>query len=231
MKRAAHPGGHPARARPHLPRHDRQHDAVHRPVRHRVGHHDRLHGAVAPRTSSSIQAVAPGIAEALIATAIGLAAAIPAVVVYNHFARQIRVLSAEMDNFVVRVPQHRRASLPQVGRPMAFDQAASGGGDAISQINVTPLVDVMLVLLVIFMVTAPILQQGVTIDLPKVQAAAARRRRGAAGGERHQDGAGLPERHADVARPSSPTSCARSRPPGPTASSTSAPTRPCPTAR
>ncbi len=49
--------------------------------------------------SSTIQAVAPGIAEALIATAAGLFAAIPAVVAYNHFARQIRVLSADMDNF------------------------------------------------------------------------------------------------------------------------------------
>ena len=49
--------------------------------------------------SSSIQAVAPGIAEALIATATGLVAAIPAVMAYNHFARQIRVLSAEMENF------------------------------------------------------------------------------------------------------------------------------------
>jgi biopolymer transport protein TolR len=51
----------------------------------------------------------------------------------------------------------------------AFEERGSG---AISQINVTPLVDVMLVLLVIFMVTAPILQQGVTINLPKVKAAA-----------------------------------------------------------
>ncbi|HVM97878.1 MAG TPA: protein TolQ [Candidatus Acidoferrales bacterium] len=49
--------------------------------------------------SSSIQAVAPGIAEALIATATGLVAAIPAVIAFNHFARQIRVLSAEMENF------------------------------------------------------------------------------------------------------------------------------------
>ena len=52
-------------------------------------------------TSSSIQAVAPGIAEALIATAVGLAAAIPAVVMYNRFARQLRVLTAEVDTFAV----------------------------------------------------------------------------------------------------------------------------------
>jgi biopolymer transport protein TolR len=36
-----------------------------------------------------------------------------------------------------------------------------------SEINVTPLVDVMLVLLIIFMVTAPLMQQGVKVDLPE----------------------------------------------------------------
>ena len=36
---------------------------------------------------------------ALIATAVGLAAAIPALMAYNYFVQQIRVLSAEMDNF------------------------------------------------------------------------------------------------------------------------------------
>ena len=38
----------------------------------------------------------------------------------------------------------------------------------IAEINVVPYIDVMLVLLVIFMITAPILTQGVTVDLPKV---------------------------------------------------------------
>ena len=38
----------------------------------------------------------------------------------------------------------------------------------IAEINVVPYIDVMLVLLVIFMITAPILSQGITVDLPKV---------------------------------------------------------------
>lgn len=50
---------------------------------------------------------------------------------------------------------------------MAFDDMSGDNGQTISQINVTPLVDVMLVLLIIFMVAAPILQQGVELELPK----------------------------------------------------------------
>lgn len=64
---------------------------------------------------------------------------------------------------------------------MAFEFGSGGGGGArypgarykrtqISQINVTPMVDVMLVLLVVFMITAPLLTVGVPIDLPKTAA-------------------------------------------------------------
>jgi biopolymer transport protein TolR len=42
---------------------------------------------------------------------------------------------------------------------------------ALSEINVTPLVDVMLVLLIIFMVTAPMMQQGFEVNLPQAKAA------------------------------------------------------------
>ncbi len=41
---------------------------------------------------------------------------------------------------------------------------------ALSEINVTPLVDVMLVLLIIFMVTAPMMQQGIDVELPETAA-------------------------------------------------------------
>ncbi len=46
----------------------------------------------------------------------------------------------------------------------------SSGGSMLTEINVTPLVDVMLVLLIIFMVTAPMLQTGVDVDLPEAKA-------------------------------------------------------------
>lgn len=54
---------------------------------------------------------------------------------------------------------------------MAMD-GSQREGVSIAQINVTPLVDVMLVLLVIFMVTAPIIQQGVQVNLPQAKAGA-----------------------------------------------------------
>jgi biopolymer transport protein ExbD len=49
---------------------------------------------------------------------------------------------------------------------MAF-KTESSEREAMSEINVTPLVDVMLVLLVVFIVTAPLLTQAVKVDLPK----------------------------------------------------------------
>jgi biopolymer transport protein TolR len=46
----------------------------------------------------------------------------------------------------------------------------SSGRTTMSEINVTPMVDVMLVLLIIFMVTAPLIQQGVKVNLPEAKA-------------------------------------------------------------
>jgi biopolymer transport protein TolR len=50
---------------------------------------------------------------------------------------------------------------------MAFQRQTGDPYDHLADINVTPLVDVMLVLLIIFMVTAPMLHQGVSVALPR----------------------------------------------------------------
>ncbi|MEI6707267.1 MAG: biopolymer transporter ExbD [Methylococcales bacterium] len=50
---------------------------------------------------------------------------------------------------------------------MAVNIKDDGGDDVMSEINVTPLVDVMLVLLVVFIVTAPLLTQAIHVNLPK----------------------------------------------------------------
>ncbi len=52
---------------------------------------------------------------------------------------------------------------------MAFSSGGMGR-QTLTEINVTPLVDVMLVLLIIFMVTAPLIQQGVEVNLPDARA-------------------------------------------------------------
>jgi len=52
---------------------------------------------------------------------------------------------------------------------MAFTTSQGKTSTSLSEINVTPLVDVMLVLLIIFMVTAPMLQTGIDVQLPETR--------------------------------------------------------------
>ena len=137
----------------------------------------RSFAGIAAANNTSLAVVAPGIAEALFATAIGLVAAIPAVIAYNKFtadsgrsrphARADRTASGgrrwPRRRRVERWPWHRARS--------AMTRRRRGPAQPIAEINVTPLVDVMLVLLIIFMVTAPLLTAGVPLDLPKTIAA------------------------------------------------------------
>lgn len=59
--------------------------------------------------------------------------------------------------------------MPGGGSPSHAGSAARTSGN-LAEINVTPLVDVMLVLLIVFMVSAPLMQQGIQVDLPKTKA-------------------------------------------------------------
>ncbi|KAG1648850.1 Tol-Pal system protein TolQ [Nymphon striatum] len=135
--------------------------------------------AIAGSDSTNLAVVAPGIAEALLATAIGLLAAIPALLAYNKLTTDVGKIGSRLEAFADEfsgilsrqideragsqqtryISRRKRNRRPAAARPIA-------------EINVTPFVDVMLVLLIIFMVAAPLLTVGVPIDLPETQAKA-----------------------------------------------------------
>ena len=53
---------------------------------------------------------------------------------------------------------------------MAFSPTDQGDGEVLSEINMIPLIDVMLVLLIVFMITVPVMKHSVEVDLPQAQA-------------------------------------------------------------
>jgi biopolymer transport protein TolR len=67
-------------------------------------------------------------------------------------------------------PRWLKNCIPIIGRDglLNMPQLSRQTGTSLSDINIVPFVDVMLVLLVIFMITAPILQSGIEVDVPRV---------------------------------------------------------------
>jgi biopolymer transport protein ExbD len=119
--------------------------------------------------------VAPGIAEALIAT--------PSAPPPRSGRSSTTISSASCDasaNASTCSPKSSSPICAFAARVRPTNRARRGpsamgavrrGGAVMSEINVTPFVDVMLVLLIIFMVTAPLMQQGIDVDLPQTHAA------------------------------------------------------------
>ena len=138
---------------------------------------DAFHG-LGTAGAATLRAVAPGISEALITTAAGLAAAIPAVIAYNLIVSSIRELAARNDDFSLEMLTWSSARLrtPPAATTahrgpalMAFTSANGRTQTSLADINITPLVDVVLVLLIIFMVTAPVLQSGIEVNVPNTR--------------------------------------------------------------
>ena len=127
---------------------------------------DAFHG-LGTAGAATLRAVAPGISEALITTAAGLAAAIPAVIAYNLLGSSIREFAARGDDFTLEMlnaVERSQASGSGGAAVMAFTASNGRTQTSLSDINITPLVDVVLVLLIIFMVTAPVLQSGIEVS-------------------------------------------------------------------
>ena len=146
--------------------------------------------SIAASKNTSLAVVAPGIAEALLATAIGLFAAIPALIAYNKLSGDVAKSQARMESFADefsailsrQIDQHagsaterrlRRRIEWECRYPRRQRRRRRRGVPryrAMADINMTPFIDVMLVLLIIFMVAAPLLSSGVPIDLPSTKA-------------------------------------------------------------
>ncbi len=145
--------------------------------------------AIGMSGSGMLDKVAGPVGEALIMTGIGLAVALPAVMGYNWLTRSNRVLTAKLDAFAfelltflsmgralqagVAARPGRAARGRQLRRRRPWRSEASNARprpQPMAEINMVPLIDVVLVLLVIFIVTAPLLTNVVKLDLPKATA-------------------------------------------------------------
>ncbi len=177
-------------------------------------------------------------------TALGLAVAIPAVLGYNALVRGNKDILTKLNRFAhdlhayfvtgARVQQRRRGRQGRADEEGSLSMAFGTQDDTdevMNEINMTPLVDVMLVLLIIFIITVPVMKHAVNIDLPRASSQPQDIKpadRAPVGGRRRQ----LLLERAPHWRRASCRRCCRPRPPrtrSPTC--TSAATRTCATRR
>ena len=97
-------------------------------------------------------------------------------IAYNLIGASIREFAARCDDFSLEFLNAVEHNQPQSSAAacgyeavMAFTTSNGRTQTALADINITPLVDVVLVLLIIFMVTAPVLQSGIDVAVPKTK--------------------------------------------------------------
>ena len=113
--------------------------------------------------SATLSLVAPGIAEALIATAMGPVRRDSG----GYRLQPLRQSRGQSRSEVPGLPGRERDA---ASRARPFGPGREMKRRLVNEINVVPYIDVMLVLLVIFMITAPLLTQGIRVDLPRLAA-------------------------------------------------------------
>ncbi len=128
---------------------------------------------------ATLQTVAPGTAEALIATAMGSVRRDSRRSSPVTATRIRSLIEVRYDTFVEELSSilSRHGTQPceglAGGRGARMTPNGRKGRRLVAEMNVVPYIDVMLVLLIIFMVTAPLLTQGIKVDLPKCRCGAA----------------------------------------------------------
>lgn len=130
---------------------------------------------IAETGGGGLAAVSAGVSEALVTTVIGLFVAMPALWAYNYFMNQVDILSVTIDNqarHLVQTAVRQQVTLTgsRAGAPRHERRTADGGTKVSAMPDITPIVNVALVLLVIFMIVTPMIREGVQVDTPKAEA-------------------------------------------------------------
>ena len=140
---------------------------------------DAFHG-LGTAGSATLHAVAPGIARRSSPRPPACLWPCRRVVAYNQFSARIRVFASAIDDFC-RELLNSLEEIPARAQRAPGELRSAGGGRwpspritakparSLAEINITPLVDVVLVLLVIFMITEPVLQSGIEVNVPKTR--------------------------------------------------------------
>ena len=135
--------------------------------------------AIAATGEVNISAIAPGLAAALVATVAGLLVAIPALLGYNYLiVARLKTVTSDLqvfiDEFVTKMAEFYSSQpnrLIFLEEPRTMSMKADAEGKAYDDINVTPMVDLYLVLLLIFIIMTTAGLQGLKVQLPKESAA------------------------------------------------------------
>ncbi|MBT3343316.1 MAG: hypothetical protein HN712_14100 [Gemmatimonadetes bacterium] len=122
-----------------------------------------------------LAAVSSGVSEALVTTVVGLFVAMPALWAYNYFMNRVETMSVDIDNQAHRLvmavvrPQVTLTG-SRVGANRHERRTAEGGFKGSPLPDITPIVNVALVLLIIFMIVTPMIREGVEVVTPQAEA-------------------------------------------------------------